>query len=420
MSRSHRSRRYKYLLGDTPRERARLAFQAKLWDPVSYELFDRIGVRRGWKVLEVGPGQGSLHLELRRRVRAPVDVVERSPVFAARLARLCRRDGLGPDRVWQMDLIAAPLPRAEYDLIFVRWVFLFLPDPEAHVKKLVRALKPGGVLAIQDYFRETLSMVPRPEEWTRFILADLAFFASQGGYASIGGYLPQMYRRAGLKVEDIGVTVKSGRPGSAVWKWLSTYFLGVLERYAKFPPFTSGDAKRLRRRWLTASREKTSLLIAPALLDVVGRKPGKLAMALVVLLAGSPMFAQNALPAGVGRVSFGVAHRVTNSAGTETCRIPEPLPAPATFERGVAAITYAVELAPRVVKTAAAEMTAPPGQGTLTATPCNVFTLVPGGFSQTQLGNTVSRADKKPLASGSYKVRITVDGQTAEIPFTVR
>jgi SAM-dependent methyltransferase len=420
LSRSHR---YKYLLGDTPRERARLAFQAKLWDPVSYDLFDRIGVRRGWKALEVGPGQGSLHLELRRRVQAPVDVVERSPVFAARLARLCRRDGLGPDRVWQMDLINAPLPRAEYDLIFVRWVFLFLPQPEAHVKKLVRALKPGGVLAIQDYHRETLSMVPRPEEWTRFILADLAFFASQGGYASIGGCLPQMYRRAGLKVEDIGVTVKSGRPGSAVWKWLSTYFLGVLERYAKFPPFTSGDAKGLRRHWLAASREKTSVLIAPALLDVVGRKPGKLAIALAIattLLTASPMFAQTTLPAGVVRVLFGVAHRVANSAGTETCRVPQPLRTPPTFERGVAEVTYTVELAPRVVKAAAAEMTAPSGQGTLTATPCNVFTLVPGGFSQTQIGNTVSRADKKPLASGSYKVRLTVDGQTAEIPFTVK
>jgi SAM-dependent methyltransferase len=268
-----RSRRYTYLLGDTPRERSRLAFQAKLWDPVSHQLFDRIGVRRGWKVLEVGPGQGSLHLELRRRVKGPVDVVERSPVFASRVARLCRRDGLGRDRVWQMDLIDAPLPRAFYDLIFVRWVFLFLPNPEAHIRKLARALKPGGVLAIQDYHRETLAMVPRPMEWTRFVLADLAFFASQGGHASIAGYLPQMYRRAGLTVEDVCLNVKSGRPGSAVWRWLSTYFLGVLDRYTKFAPFTKQDAVRLRRRWLAASRQTTSLLIGPALLDVVGQKP---------------------------------------------------------------------------------------------------------------------------------------------------
>jgi hypothetical protein len=115
-------------------------------------------------------------------------------------------------------------------------------------------------------------MAPKPPEWSRFFSADLAFFASQGGDASIGGRLPQMFRTAGLDVEQIEVTIKSGHPGSAVWNWLSTYFLGVLDRYAKFPPFTAADAKRLRRHWLAAARQKSSLLIGPALLDVVGRK----------------------------------------------------------------------------------------------------------------------------------------------------
>ena len=148
-----------------------------------------------------------------------------------------------------------------------------------------------------------------------------------------------MYRRAGLKVEDINVTVKSGRPGSAVWTWLSTYFLGVMERYAKLPPFTTADGRRLRRHWLAASRDKTSLLIAPALLDVVGRKTGKLVVAVALLLAGSPISGQMALPPGVVRVSFGVADRVRDSAGTETCRIPKPLATPPVFERGVTEIT---------------------------------------------------------------------------------
>src|SRR5258705_12655665 len=88
-------RGYKYLLGDATREAARLRAQAKLWDPVSHALFDRLGVSRGWKILEIGPGQGSLHLELRRRAKAPVDAVERSPVFASRLNAMVRRDGFG-------------------------------------------------------------------------------------------------------------------------------------------------------------------------------------------------------------------------------------------------------------------------------------------------------------------------------------
>jgi SAM-dependent methyltransferase len=266
-------RRYRYLLGDARREAVRLRAQARLWDPVSLALFDRLKIRRGWKILEIGPGQGSLHLELRRRAQAAVDAVERSPVFAARLRRRIRRDGFGAGRLWESDLVATSLPRETYDLIFARWVFLFLPNPEALVRKLARSLKPGGFLAIEDYHRDSLALVPRPPEWYDFILADRAFFASQGGDASIGSRLPDLYRRAGLQMVDIEVTIKSGRPGTPVWDWLTTYFMGVMDRYARFPPLTAEKAKRLRQYWSRASTQPTSRLVGPALLDLVGRKP---------------------------------------------------------------------------------------------------------------------------------------------------
>jgi hypothetical protein len=142
-------------------------------------------------------------------------------------------------------------------------------------------------------------------------------------------------------------------------------------------------------------------------------------MAVVLLLACPDVRADQTLPPGVGRVTFGVAERSKNSAGTETCRIPKPLGTPAAFERGITEITFAVELAPRIVKSAATEVKGPPDQGRLRAVSCNGFTIFAGGFSQTQLGNTVSRVDGKPLKSGSYTLRITVDGQMADVPFTV-
>jgi SAM-dependent methyltransferase len=265
--------RYHYLLGDSKTERERLKNQAQLWDPVAHALFDRLRVRRGWKVLEVGPGRGSLHLELRSRVRGPVDAVERSQVFADNLRELCARDGFGQGRIWQTDLLDANLPRDHYDLVFVRWVFLFLPDPLAHLKVLVRALKPGGLLAIEDYHRETLALVPRPEEWDDFMAADRAFFASQGGEVSIGGRLPGLFRKAGLELVEVNPTIKTGRPGSPTWRWLTDYFLGVMDQYAKLRPLTPAKAARLRKKWLAAGRDAKSLFIAPTVLDVVGRKP---------------------------------------------------------------------------------------------------------------------------------------------------
>lgn len=257
------------MLGDTQREAARLRAQARLWDPVSHALFDRIGIRRGWRVLEVGPGQGSLHMELRRRVGGTVDVVERSASFATRLEQLTRRDSLGPSRIFFSDLIDADLPASTYDLIFVRWVFLFLPDPTAHVRLLARALKPGGVLAIQDYHRDTFMVVPKPADWDDFIRADKAFFASQGGNVSIGVHLPAMMRAAGLRVTGIEQTTKSGHPGSPTWNWVTNYALSVMDKLA-LPP---ARRARLRRHWQAAAQDPSSLLVAPCVLDIVGTKP---------------------------------------------------------------------------------------------------------------------------------------------------
>ena len=252
------TKQHNYLLRDSRRESARLRAQAKLWDPTAHALFDRIGVREGWRVLEIGPGQGSLNRELQRRVNGPVDAVEPSPVFARGLR----------GHVYRAPLADAELPDAHYDLIFARWVFLFLPDPLAHVKKLVRALKPGGILAIEDYYRDTLGMVPRPREWANFLIADQQFFANTGSDASIGSRLGDLFGRAGLEVIDVTPTIKTGGPGSDVWHWLTSYFFGVMDRLAKIRPFTPAQARRLTEHW----EKRAKLLIAPAVLDVVGRK----------------------------------------------------------------------------------------------------------------------------------------------------
>ncbi|HUL69928.1 MAG TPA: class I SAM-dependent methyltransferase [Gemmatimonadales bacterium] len=266
-------RRHRYALGDSRRESARLRVQARLWDPDSFALFDRLGIRPGWKVLEIGPGQGSLHLELRRRARGPIDAVEPSPVFATRLRRLCGKDGHGQGQIWTVGLREAPLPRRHYDLIFARWVFLFLPDPAAHLRKLARALKPGGLLALQDYHRGAFAMIPQPAEWENFAMAERRFFEAQGANVSPAETLPTLYRRAGLRVEQIEPIIKMGHPGSPTWNWMTTFFLGMMDRYAKHPPFSPTQAIRLRRWWRAAARNPSSILIAPAVVNVVGRKP---------------------------------------------------------------------------------------------------------------------------------------------------
>lgn len=265
--------RFEYVLGDSAREAARLDRQAELWDPRAHALFERLGVSPGWNVLEIGPGQGSVHMELRRRAGRPVDAVERSPVFADAVRQRAQGDGLGEGRIWQCSLMSAPLTPGAYDLIYARWVFCFLPDPELHVGKLIEALRPGGLLAIQDYaHRESFALCPRPVEWLDFLAADRAMFAAYGGDISIGGRLPTLFERAGLEVVDVTPTHMSGSPGSPVWEWLFRYFDSVRERLGHLPPMDPGRAARLWDFWRAAAADPRAFVVAPLMVDVVGRK----------------------------------------------------------------------------------------------------------------------------------------------------
>lgn len=140
--------------------------------------------------------------------------------------------------------------------------------------------------------------------------------------------------------------------------------------------------------------------------------------ALIALaIAAQTQHAAAALPAGVKSVVFGQAQRY-RSAGRELCAVVKPMASPPVFARGVTEITYAVELEPKVVKSASARVVAPAGQA-LRAAACNAFTPIAGGISQTQLGSTISRSDNAPLQPGEYMLRITVDGQTVAIPFSI-
>lgn len=124
-------------------------------------------------------------------------------------------------------------------------MFLFLPDPLARLKKLARALKPGGRIALQDYHRPTMALYPRPRDWDAFLAADAAFFATQGGDASVGGRLPQLYRAAGLRPLEARAHLKTGFPGSPEWNWVTEYFLGVMPRLAGLGGFTPAAAEAL-------------------------------------------------------------------------------------------------------------------------------------------------------------------------------
>ena len=117
-----------------------------------------------------------------------------------------------------------------------------------------------------------MRLYPTPKDWNELFAADIAFFKTQGGDASIGGRLPALFIKARLIPESVRAELKTGSPGSDVWTWASWYFLGVMPRLGKIKPFSPSAARRVCAAWRAAAKRPDSLFVAPAVLDCVARK----------------------------------------------------------------------------------------------------------------------------------------------------
>ncbi|MBH5334935.1 class I SAM-dependent methyltransferase [Streptomyces pactum] len=127
------------------RESERLRTNEAIWDPGTVERLERIGVAEGWSVLEVGAGTGSITGWLSERVGP------RGRVVAVDL-ETSRLDWLRAPNVEAvtLDIRHQDPPREAFDLVHARMVVQHLQDRPGAVARLVRALKPGGVLFLED------------------------------------------------------------------------------------------------------------------------------------------------------------------------------------------------------------------------------------------------------------------------------
>lgn len=130
---------------DLKGEPERLRMMSDILDASSRYHLERTGVTSGWRCLEIGAGDGSLSQWLARRV-GPNGVAIATDIRADLLSGLS-----APNlETRPFDVVTQEPPDGPFDLVLVRALLHHLPARREVVSKMIRWLKPGGWVFIQE------------------------------------------------------------------------------------------------------------------------------------------------------------------------------------------------------------------------------------------------------------------------------
>jgi ubiquinone/menaquinone biosynthesis C-methylase UbiE len=209
-----------YPFQSSPEERLRLIAQGELVAPLTRRLFERAGIRSGMRVLDIGSGSGDVAFLAAGLVGPEGSVIgaDRDPAqvaFAEQRAKANRLDNVcfvaGDFREIELD--------SPVDAIVGRLVLMYAADPLDALRRALRNLKAGGVIALQesvvDYDGPVLieplaCLAARAAEWFR------AGFKHSGVHPRMGMRLYGLMRAAGLEPSteiDMLVPIQQGPEG---------------------------------------------------------------------------------------------------------------------------------------------------------------------------------------------------------------
>lgn len=184
---------------------------SEMFDEPTFRRLREVGIRPGWDCLEIGAGGGSVARWLAEQV-GPGGVVTATDLDTRWLQRL----QLPNLNVVRHDITRDRLPVLTYDVIHTRLVLTHLPEPEAVIDRLVRALRPRGWLVLEEFDTSYLDgACPRPrteaeDRANRIREAFTQLIEKRGADLSLPSRLASLLSERGFEAVEVRGSFESG------------------------------------------------------------------------------------------------------------------------------------------------------------------------------------------------------------------
>lgn len=198
--------RSQYVIRGGVEGRERLRLLARVMRPTTRNLLERVGIAAGMACLDVGCGGGDVSFELAALVGGEGKVVGLD-IDEVKL-ELARGEAAGRNLgnvTFHRSGIHDSNLRPEFDVVYARFLLTHLAEPSAALARMCEALRPGGMIVVEDIdFRGHFSH-PECGALDRYVELYTHAVRRRKGDPHIGPRLPSLLHEAGL--DEIGMHV---------------------------------------------------------------------------------------------------------------------------------------------------------------------------------------------------------------------
>lgn len=264
-----------YLLGTGDEEFERLRFQHEVWRDETEQLWQLAGFGPGQTILDLGSGPGLATVDLATVVGSSGRVValDASEIYTQLLNKHIVDKGLDHIDVQVGNVYVSDYGTDIFDGVFTRWLLCYLADHDSVVRKVAAALRPGGKLVALDYSNYlAMNLEPKSERFQRIFRKVLQSFHDAGGDLYVGRKLPSVMERFGFVIDDIVPIVRTGRPGSPLWTWVTQFQKSYLPSLVERGYITQQELDEFSLEWQDRARDNRGFFVSPPMVGVVGTK----------------------------------------------------------------------------------------------------------------------------------------------------